>query len=229
MYDTIKIMTKIITTTDMNDWLLKDGRGIKLIGDYINDRTKVEFKCLNDEHPSWHSTPNNIKGGNGCPRCSPSAKKTTESLRDWLLTDERGITLESEYLGHHKKSLFKCNNIDHAAWYATPCHIKNGKGCPECAKSGFKSNKSAWSYVLLFDGYIKYGITNNLQQRLWAHKHNNGDFTMVMSEYHKDGKLALEWENHIKRTHGGRYVTKEQCPDGYTETLPINLLEYLIK
>ena len=43
------------------------------------------------------------------------------------------------------------------------------------------------------------------------------------------GQLALDWENHIKRVYGGRYATKEQCPDGYTETLPIELLENLIK
>jgi hypothetical protein len=50
-----------------------------------------------------------------------------------------------------------------------------------------------------------------------------------MSEYHQDGKRALDWENNIKRTFGGRYVTKEQCPDGYTETLAIHLLEHIVK
>jgi hypothetical protein len=37
-----------------------------------------------------------------------------------------------------------------------------------------------------------------------------------------------EWDakpNKIK--YGGKYVGKEKCPDGYTETLPIYLLEYI--
>jgi hypothetical protein len=222
-------MSRKITTDEMHDWLLKDGRGIKMIGDYINDRTKVEFKCGDDTHLSWHATPNNIKRGRGCPQCSPLAKKTTAEMKRWLIEDGRGITLENEYLGYSKKSMFKCKNVDHVPWLTTPFNIISGKGCPQCAKSGFNPNKPAWPYVLLFEDYIKYGITNNLQQRLWAHKHKNGIFTLVMSEYHEDGRLALAWENNIKRTYGGRYVTKEQCPDGYTETLSVHLLEYLIK
>lgn len=222
-------MSKKITTADMNDWLLKDGRGITLVDEYIDDRTKIQFKCQNEDHPSWYATPNNIKRGKGCPQCSSTGKKTAADMKRWLVEDGRGITLESEYLGHHKKSMFKCSDIDHGPWLATPCHIKNGKGCPQCATSGFNPNKPAWSYVLLFDGYIKYGITNHLQQRLWAHKYKNGKFTLVMSEHHQDGKKALDWENNIKRTYGGRYVTKEQCPDGYTETLAIHLLEHIAK
>lgn len=221
-------MTRKITTDDMRNWLLKDGRGIKIIGDYVNDRTKVEFKCSDEDHPSWYATPNNIKRGRGCPTCSPMTKNTTAGMNQWLLEDGRGITLESEYLGNHVKSLFKCPNGDHQPWLTTPGHIKTGKGCPECATSGFSPNKPAWTYVLLFSDYIKYGITNNLQQRLWAHKHKNGDFKLIMSEYHQDGKSALRWENGIKQTHGGRYVTKERCPDGYTETLEIHLLDQIV-
>ena len=212
----------------MIEWLSIDGRRIKIIGDYINDATKTEFKCDNDEHRSWYATPNNIKKGKICPQCSSTAKHTTNSIREWLQEDGRGITIESDYLGHHKKSLFKCKNVDHDAWLSTPCHIKNGKGCPRCAKSGFKVDDDAWSYILLFKDYIKYGITNNLQQRLWTHKHKNGDFTLVYSKYYENGNLAIEWENNIKQLYGGKYVTKEQCRDGWTETLSPSLLEELI-
>lgn len=218
-----------LTKDDISNWLLNDGRGIQIIGDYINDATKTKFKCSNNEHSPWLATPNNIKRGRGCPMCSSLAKKTTESMREWLLKDGRGITIESEYLGHHKKSLFKCADVTHSSWMATPCHIKNGKGCPQCAKSGFKINEAAWSYVLKFEKFIKYGITNNLQQRLWTHKHKNGNFTLLYSKYYSVGKMALEWENIIKQTYGTKHVTKGQCPDGYTETLPLHLLDSIIE
>ena len=220
-------MSRKLSKSDIIDWLLKDSRGISIIGDYIDDRTKTEFKCHNDDHPSWYATPNNIKRGRGCPKCSKMTKLSTKDMESWLLNDGRGITIVSEYLGHHKKSLFKCSNIEHEPWLATPCHIKNGKGCPKCATSGFKTDSPAWSYILMFEDYLKYGITNNLQQRLWTHKHKNGDFRLVFSKYHQDGHSAVIWENDIKRTYGGNYVTKERCVDGYTETLPLHMSEHI--
>jgi hypothetical protein len=38
----------------------------------------------------------------------------------------------------------------------------------------------------------------------------------------------MDWGRNIKQKYGGNFATKEQCPDGYTETLPISLLEELI-
>ena len=50
-----------------------------------------------------------------------------------------------------------------------------------------------------------------------------------MTSYTK--KEINEWliDNGVDTRMVGEYVTKEQCPHGYTETLPIHLLEELIK
>jgi len=108
--------------------------------------------------------------------------------------------------------------------------VNSGSGCPHCAdytNGGFKPSLPAWEYVFIREDYLKFGITNNLTGRLNDHR-RGGEIVLVHEKYHENGQLALDWERHIKQTHGGRYVTKEQCPDGYTETLPIALLESII-
>jgi hypothetical protein len=104
----------------------------------------------------------------------------------------------------------------------------SGNGCPLCAEYGFNPSKPAWIYVLIFANFIKYGITNNLGQRLCKHK-LNGEYTVALSKLYEDGSFALDWENYIKKTHGGKFVTKNECPDGWTETLCVSKLSDLLK
>ena len=118
----------------------------------------------------------------------------------------------------------ECGHI----WIAKPCDILNGEhGCPKCAKHGFNPALSAWSYIFERNNYIKYGITNNLEQRLKAHR-RYGEFVVHHSVHYENGKFAKDWENNIKVQYGGKYVLKEECPDGYTETLPLEILPSLL-
>lgn len=57
-----------------------EGR-IELVGDYINARTKALFHC-NVCGNEWEAKPNNILGGQGCPRCSFSHGE--EYITSWL-------------------------------------------------------------------------------------------------------------------------------------------------
>jgi hypothetical protein len=200
------------------------GRGITFIGEYLNAKTKTMFQC--ECGHQWETTPNKIKRGSGCPKCYiKNISSSKKEFQEWLAHNDREIVIIGEYSNNNTKTLFGCE-CGHQ-WEASPVNIKNGRGCPVCAEYGFNPSKPAWEYVFKRDGYIKYGITNNLQQRLNSHR-KHGYIVLLHERYHEVGQLALDWENGVKRTHGGRYVTKEKCPDGYTETLPIHLLEAII-
>lgn len=218
-------MSVKLSKEQINEHLSAEGRGIELIGEYLGAQKKSLFRCSYGHE--WEAKPALVKWGKGCLSCA-NEKKTwsNESMLSWLSTDNRGITMASDYVGHHKKSLFRCN-FGHE-WSATPCNIKSGRGCPTCHPGGFNPQKPACIYILSFGSFIKFGITNSLKRRLSEHRSRNGDFLLVYSKHYDNGHLALSWENSIKLSYGGNFVTPIDCPDGHTETLSISLLDKLI-
>jgi hypothetical protein len=276
-------MSKKITASEFTEWLVEDGRGIELTGEYSGTKIKTEFSCKNDHRwitkPKtirggsgcphcagvaplgaeivssrfeqlgimpigqyvnvktkmsfsgkcghvWETTPNRIFAGTGCPYCAGAgAKMTNKIFNDRVKDLDNGIRMTGEYLGSFIKSKFECS-FGHS-WEALPSNILQGIGCPSCHPGGFNPRKPGWEYVLDFGHFIKFGITNNLRGRLNQHK-RNGAYTVAHTRRHEDGLMALEWEKNIKKIYGGRFVTKDECPDGWTETLPKSLLESIL-
>lgn len=208
-----------LTKDDINQSLQQEGRGIVLTGEYLGALIKTTFECSNGHQ--WFTTPNRVRLGRACRQCYINEQTLTKDNINQTLAD-RGIILSGEYGGSTSKSTFVCE--DGHQWVAQVGSVIHGKGCPTCASHGFDSDKQAWVYILKFDTFIKFGITNTLNSRLRTHRRMNGEFELAHS-YLCDGIEAVSWEKSIKKLYGGRFVTKEQCPDGYTETLPIHLLE----
>lgn len=172
----------------------------------------------------WESLTTNVLQGSGCPECAGNTKVSVEQVNERLAL--RDIAAMEPLVSNTKTPItFRCA-LGHE-WLASPNNILNGKGCPMCARYGFNPSKSAWEYIFERDGYLKYGITNDLERRLAEHR-RHGEFVLIHERRHDDGSLALEWENKIKRLHGGSFVPKERCPDGYTETLPTSLASLLL-
>jgi hypothetical protein len=201
------------------------GREVEMIGDYVNKDTKTLFRCaLNHE---WLASPNNVMRGNGkcCPYCAGQAPLSKEIINNRLVLSGKGYSLTGEYVDTSTHTTFECSNGH--TWMAKPNNILNGRGCPSCAEYGFNPDKSAWIYVLDFGNFIKYGISNNLKQRLYRYR-NNGSYKIVFSKIYKNGNIAQKWERDIKNILGGRYVSREIIPDGWTETLSIEMYEQII-
>ena len=102
------------------------GRGIDLVGEYVNSQTKTQFKC-NEGH-TWETTSGSVMGGKGCPHCSGNVPLTKEIVNDRIA--ERGITLLGEYGGAHTNTLFQCS--EGHTWDARSGNIMQGKNCPHC-------------------------------------------------------------------------------------------------
>ena len=83
--------------------------------------------------------------------------------------------------------------------------------------------------MIKFDTFIKYGISNSIESRLYRHRLHNPPHEVVVIYKFSNGEKARLWENNIKDAMGGNYVKKDKCPDGWTETLPIFLLEIIIE
>lgn len=214
-----------LTKEEINNRLLNDGRGITLVGEYFNNYTLIEFRCSLGHN--WMATSNSVLFGNGCPHCDNINRTLSkEKVIKRLIDDGRGITMIGEYTNSKTKTLFECS-LNHT-WSATPDNVFRNSGCPKCAEYGFNPSKEAWGYILDFGNFLKFGITNNLSRRLEEHK-RNGKYKVVHEQYHDIGQNALDWERGIKHSFGGNFVDKSICPDGYTETLCISILEELME
>jgi hypothetical protein len=208
---------KKLSKEDINKRI--EDRNIFMSGEYIGSRIKTEFHCSHGH--SWMATPDNIIRGGGCPHCIKSSKEEVNRR-----IGGRGIRMTGEYTNRRTKTEFEC--INNHKWLATPNAVK---GCPYCAtrdSSGFNPHRPSWIYIIRFDSYIKYGISNNIEQRLNKHK-QNGAFVVTMTKLFEDGSTALRWERAVKESFGGKFVSKEVMPDGYTETLCVTKLESLLE
>jgi hypothetical protein len=200
-------------------------RNITLCEDYINNHTMTKFKCICGNE--WENTVINVFSGNGCHVCNPSQKitlLTTDGINQRLA--HRGIVMISEYTVSGQRADFECG-YGHK-WNALVHNVLHTSGCPHCVTHGFKPHKSAYLYIFKRGYYIKYGITNNLDKRIKQHS-VHGELSMVFTKYYSSGEMAQQIEKNIKTTFGGSFATREQCPDGFTETLCETKLPELLK
>lgn len=226
------VMSVTLSKEQINERLKKDDRNIQMIGEYINSHTKSLFRC--DIGHQWMARYGNICSGDGCPTCANRPYLTKSVINDRLKKDERDIRLIGDHINIHTQSLFECNKGHR--WMDKYSNICRGSGCSichGCSTHGFTGDKPAWRYVLVFKEsktpFIKFGITNRLDQRLYTHRQHNGEFEIAWTHHDENGHDTLAWENQIKKTFGGRYVSKDECPDGFTETLPLSMLNEIIR
>lgn len=203
-------------------------RNISIIGEYNGAAKKSEFTCGNGH--SWTGRLNNVLN-RGCPTCNSRvngghhlySKLTKEIVNERI--QHRGITMHGSYHTQSSKTEFICK-LEHK-WLATPDSVMRLSGCPACANSGYKKNLPAYVYVLQFESFIKYGITNNITSRMARHK-KNGKYDIVCLRHFASGTDARILEKKIKDTYGGHYVGRDQCPDGFTETLCKSLMTEVV-
>jgi Zn finger protein HypA/HybF involved in hydrogenase expression len=204
-------------------------RGIELIGEYTRNSIKTLFKCSHNH--TWLAKPNNVMSvkQSGCPHCAGQFPLTKDIVN--LRIKHKNLKLIDEYLGIDRKTKFQCLCCN-TEFVAVPYNIITKSYCPNCHKKGggFNIHKSATFYIILFPtlNCIKYGITNNLNQRMA--RHNRSANCEIL--YTKDflvGKDAFLLEQNIKSKFGGNFIGKDLLKDGYTETLPKELLQHLLE
>ena len=143
-------------------------RGLRMLGEYVNVDTKTAFQC--GEGHTWEAAPEKVMSRTGCPYCSGMAPLKTDIVNARI--EDRGLVLVDEFINNQTKVRFKCS--EGHIWSATPNSILNGRGCPDCAETGFNPSEPGILYYIAVttdDGDTRYkiGITNlSVKERFTA-------------------------------------------------------------
>ena len=128
-----------VSDYDINDMkeLAKKRGGKCLSTKYINMYTKLKWKC-NKNH-IWETSPQVIKIGCWCPRCSGrlanKEKILTIEQMNSIAEKREGECMSNKYTNCHTKLKWKCKNGH--IWKATPTSIiHNNTWCNICSGNG---------------------------------------------------------------------------------------------
>lgn len=149
----------------MNEYELKlhevaTERGYKVLGQYVNSKTKLEIVCPKGHH--FFMIPEAFYGKQqqGCKVCSGKCRKTSAENFEKLLID-RGYSLVGEYLNNHTRVEIICNKGH--KFDMTPSSIKAGCSCRVCtgndpayAEVKFKKSVTISGYSLIGE-YVASG------------------------------------------------------------------------
>lgn len=134
---------------------------IAVIGEYTNNKTKIEFQCLVEgcSH-RWMARPDNILSGYGCPECakrkiSASRIKTHEEFVEEVAIKNPCVKVIGKYILDDVKIEFQCNNPDcEYKWFTTPDKIIHKiTKCPECAKINSAKKRAKTHSVFVGEVY----------------------------------------------------------------------------
>lgn len=124
------------TTEDFINEMKNINSDIEILGDYINNKTKIQCRCNVDNY-EWEASPNNLLQGEGCPQCSrrkliEAKTLTNNEFLKRLHSISPTITPLEKYIHGKKKIKFICHECNYV-WETTPSAILSGTGCPRCA------------------------------------------------------------------------------------------------
>lgn len=111
---------------------------IKVLGDYKNNRTKINHQCLICGY-IWDADPSHILQGGGCPKCaikrnSDAQRMTHLEYLHRLNNQNIQVTPLEHYVNNVTNILHKCNKCGYE-WKVRPANILSGYGCPHCSMS----------------------------------------------------------------------------------------------
>lgn len=185
--------------------------------------------CLSGVSSPWFEAhyANLCKGNKPC-FCSPVYRYSKEEYEQRLKTALIGfgtfVSISDNFSGSTSRFKWTCDcgsERDQAI-----CDFLSGRRCPNCASHGFKDDKPANLYAVLWScgehSFVKVGITNNsvsirLQQQQLNTKFKPKE---ILEIFFEKGFMARKLEKEIL----GQFkkdssVTKEVFSDGYTEVL----------
>lgn len=223
--------------------------GLSVVGfieGYKNINTKnLVVRC--HHHGEYVTSLNSIKYAKfGCIKCAGVSLKTEEDAIHDIIKEANNrdnitfVCFESGYQGGRVKNLkLMCSTCGEYTTYAQ--NFLSGKGCPNCADYGFRPNKKGVLYIqkIIENSFlvgVKFGITNKTSQERMKQQSrvSKFDHEIFYELTLQDGQKILELENKIKEAMKGKtsYISKEDMPDGYTETVApseLSTIMYIVK
>ncbi len=94
-----------------------------------NDKVLCKCKVCNHE---WHTRPNALKNGYGCPRCAGTMKLSHDEQVLAIAKVNPNIEILGKIVNNTTKVLCKCK-VCNCEFQSRPHDLKNGVGCKKCA------------------------------------------------------------------------------------------------
>ena len=126
-----------------------------------DSHTRAGLRCLTCSH-EWKATPNSIRKGTGCPRCSGSVVTAEDWAARAAALDLRFREPVTRGTDEVKQECLKCGQIvTRRAEY-----VSQGFGCPSCASYGYDPSAPSLVYLLSDSrSGAKVGIANLTERR----------------------------------------------------------------
>ena len=194
---------------------------------------EVWWKCDQGDDHEWEASINNRSKGQGCSICRGLTVVKSNCLatlnptiaKEWHPTKNGALTPRDVTISTGRKVWWKCDVADDHEWHTSVASRSAGTGCSKCAEYGFNPDKPAFFYARDIEiknkRAIKFGITNQLSgNRERQQKQNFSGRIRTVFKIEMDGNKALEIESKCKSIYGKKgYLSKDELPDGYTETI----------
>ena len=125
-----------LTTEEFIERLHVINPSIKVIGKYINTRTKILVKCIKCSF-EWEGNPSDLLSGHGCSRCrnintGNRCRKSNNDFVNEMKLINPNIEIIEPYVTSQKPIAVKCR-VCKNEWIVKPNTLLNGIGCAKCA------------------------------------------------------------------------------------------------
>jgi bacterioferritin-associated ferredoxin len=199
-------------------------RGWKLVSEYENWESKLEFICdQGNRHKTTLNTFRQFKGiKSTCGRCA--RRVITQDLAEKAF-QEAGYTLLSTYISAMLPLQFICEQ-GHS--HSIPWNEFNkGTRCGQCKRSGYNSMVAGRLYYVRFDfpGFSlwKIGISNHSIAKRF--KSERVKPVVLMDSWYADGSKPPKLETEIKRKHKTHKYNGATLQKGNSDCFTIDVLE----
>lgn len=137
-------------------------KGGKILSDrYINTKTHVLVECQYGHQ--WMATPSNLKTGYYCRTCMTGKHNSKEKFLQ--MVELKGGKILGNYVGNDIHVHIVCE-IGHN-WMSTPCHIKEGHWCPDCADTSKMSEVRLIEYITKKMVFFAANISTSIRMLLF--------------------------------------------------------------
>ncbi|XAO16149.1 hypothetical protein [Escherichia phage FL38] len=210
-------------------------------GKYENIRTRLNMTC-NNGHEYNIAFSDFFHGGYRCGVCSGRRNEddAIKNIISVLGNNKFHGFCGGSYSGVETRLKITCE-MGHEYTPTYSKFVQSGTRCRKCSKMGYQPIKPGTFYVQKLNKHksltaVKFGITNlTTQERMKNQSRvSKFDHEIFYELTLQDGQKILELENTIKEAMKGKtsYISKEDMPDGYTETVApseLSTIMYIVK
>ena len=194
--------------------------------EYENQNSYVKIRC--PKHGVFCQRAGCHIIGKGCRDCAAesrpvvkrqnAAKKFVQEAKQVEKHIGRNYSYErSDYKGAREKLTVTCPI--HEDFEVTPNNHLKGRGCPQCAKTGYNRDAKGFLYVMQCENITKIGITNNNPKyRCTKISRSFGKkFSVVWQHCFLNGAIADDMETSLLIDLAKQYKQPDFKFDGNTE------------